>query len=46
MLADTERRVRRLRKDHRSRQQMLNGIEHAQREAARYGIQPLGERGR
>ncbi len=40
MLADTERRVRRLRRDHRSRQQMLDGIEHARREAARYGIKP------
>ncbi len=40
MLADTERRVRRLRPDHRSRQQMLDGIEHARREAASYGIQP------
>ena len=40
MLADTERRVRRLPRNHHSRQQMLDGIDHAQREAARYGIFP------
>lgn len=40
MLADTERRVRRLRRNHPSRQQMLDGIEHARMEAARYGIHP------
>lgn len=40
MLADTERRVRRLRPDHHSRQQMLDGLEHARREAVSYGIQP------
>jgi hypothetical protein len=40
MLADTEHRVRRLPRDHHSRQQMLDGIEHARREAARYGIYP------
>lgn len=40
MLADTERRVRGLRSDHRSRQQMLDGIEHARREAAQYGMLP------
>ncbi|SEK95931.1 hypothetical protein SAMN05444354_103176 [Stigmatella aurantiaca] len=40
MLAETERRVRRLRPDHHSRQQMLDGIEHARREAASHGIQP------
>jgi hypothetical protein len=40
MLADTERRVRRLRPDRPSRQQMLDGIEHARREAASYGVQP------
>jgi len=46
MLADTERRVRRLPKAHHSRQQMLDGIEHARREAARYGIQAPGKRER
>jgi hypothetical protein len=40
MLADTERRVRRLRPDHPSRQQMLDGLEHARREAASYGLHP------
>ncbi|MDC0709186.1 hypothetical protein POL68_11995 [Stigmatella sp. ncwal1] len=40
MLADAKRRVLRRRKDRSSRQQMLDGIEHARREAARYGIQP------
>jgi hypothetical protein len=40
MLADTKRRVLRRRKDRPSRQQMLDGIEHARREAAEYGIQP------
>jgi hypothetical protein len=40
MLADTERRVLRRRKDRHSRQQMLDGIEHARREAAQYGIKP------
>jgi hypothetical protein len=43
MLADIERRVRRLRPDRSSRQQMLDGIEHARREAASYGIQPPKE---
>lgn len=46
MLADVERRVRRLPKHRRSRQQMLDGIEHARREAARYGITPPRKRGR
>jgi hypothetical protein len=45
MLADTERRVRRLPEHRHSRQQMLDGIEHARREAARYGIKPPGKRG-
>jgi hypothetical protein len=40
MLADTERRVRRLPQHRPSRQQMLDGIAHARREAARYGIAP------
>jgi hypothetical protein len=40
MLADTERRVRRLRPDHHSRQQMIDGFEHARREAVLYGIKP------
>ncbi|SEU30670.1 hypothetical protein [Stigmatella erecta] len=44
MLADTERRVRRLPQHRPSRQQMLDGIAHALREAARYGIEPLQER--
>jgi hypothetical protein len=38
MLADTEGRVLRRRKDRHSRQQMLDGIAHARREAASYGI--------
>jgi hypothetical protein len=38
MLADTERRVLRRRKDRSSRQQMLDGIERARREAERHGI--------
>jgi hypothetical protein len=46
MLADTERRVQRLPKHRHSRQQMLDGIEHARREAARYGIEPPSKRGR
>jgi hypothetical protein len=40
MLADVERRVLRRRKDRSSRQQMLDGIEHARREATRHGILP------
>ncbi|KFE67336.1 hypothetical protein [Hyalangium minutum] len=43
MLADTEQRVLRLHKDRRSQQQMLDGIDHARREAASYGIQPPEE---
>ena len=46
MLADTERRVRRLPKHRRSRQQMLDLMDHARREAARYGITPPRKRGR
>ncbi|MDC0711640.1 hypothetical protein POL68_24440 [Stigmatella sp. ncwal1] len=46
LLADTEHRVRRLPKHRHSRQQMLDGIEHALREAARYGIEPPSQRGR
>ncbi|MDY7227062.1 hypothetical protein [Hyalangium rubrum] len=42
MLADTERRVLRCSKERSSRQQMLDGIAHARREAASHGI--LGER--
>jgi hypothetical protein len=40
LLADTERRVKRRRKDRSSRQQMLDAIAHARREAARHGLQP------
>jgi hypothetical protein len=43
MLADAERRVRRLPKARRSRQQMLELIEQARGEAARYGIHPPGK---
>ena len=39
MLADVERRVLRRRKDRGSRQQMLDGIEHARRVAAGVGFQ-------
>jgi hypothetical protein len=46
MLADAERRVRRLPKHRSSRQQMLDLIEHARREAARYGITPPSKHGR
>lgn len=46
MLAEAERRVRRLPKDRRSRQQMLDLIEHARNEAAQYGIHPPGKWGR
>ena len=46
MLTDTERRVRRMPKHRRSRQQMLDGIEHARREASRHGIVPPSKRGR
>jgi hypothetical protein len=46
MLADTERRVRRLRPDHPSRQQMLDRFELARREAAQYGIKPSEALGR
>lgn len=44
MLADTERRVRRLPQHRQSRQQMLDGIAHARREAAQYGIELPQER--
>jgi hypothetical protein len=44
MLADTERRVRRLPPAHHSRQQMLDGIGHARREAASHGIQSAEKR--
>ncbi|MDY7227752.1 hypothetical protein [Hyalangium rubrum] len=46
MLADTERRVRKRSKHRHSRQQMLDGIDHARRDAARYGIEPPGKRER
>ena len=46
MLADVERRVRRLPKHRRSRQHMLDNIEHARHEAARYGITPPRKHGR
>ena len=46
MLADTERRVRRLPRHRHFRQQMLDRIEHARREAARYGIEAPGKRRR
>lgn len=46
MLADVERRVRRLRPDHPSRQQMLDRFELARREAAQYGIKPPEDKGR
>jgi len=42
MLADAERRVQRLRKDSKRRDELLGGIAHARQEAARYGVKPPG----
>jgi hypothetical protein len=42
MLSDVERRVRRLPKEQRSRQQMLDLVARARKEAAQYGIHPPG----